>query len=90
MARKPSKKTLPDLPAPEQTEGGDQLVAFVVIKTPKIKDSRNRYVKRGETAYLTEELAAHYDDLGFIKTDMTALFDKKAVVSDEDDQDPPA
>ena len=50
---------------------------FTVVRTPKIRDQDGNYVKRGQTANLTQELAEHYHALGYIQVSMKGLFDEK-------------
>ena len=54
-----------------------KLKDFEVVRTPKIKDSEGNYVKRGETARLTKDLAEHYHGLGYIRVSMAGLYDEK-------------
>ena len=58
-----------------------KLKPFEVVRTPKIKDSRNQYCKMGEICYLTKEMAEHYHKLGYIRVKMDNLF------NDDDDDD---
>ena len=53
----------------------ERMQAFEVVRTPKIKDSEDKYVKRGEIATLTQPLAEHYHKLGYIRVTMDRLFD---------------
>lgn len=51
-----------------------KLKPFTVITTPKIKDSRGVYVKRGDTAYLNQAHATGYHKQGVIKIEMGDLY----------------
>jgi len=69
--------------------------AFEVVRTPKIKDSEDKYVKRGEIATLTQSLAEHYHKLGYIRVTMDRLFDDEpddrtngTAVTEEADDEP--
>ena len=52
----------------------DNLKPFVVAVTPKIRDSRNEYVRTGEVAYLDRALAEHYQNLGFLRVPLEDIF----------------
>jgi len=73
----------------------ERMQAFEVVRTPKIKDSENKYVKRGEIATLTQPLAEHYHKLGYIRVTMDRLFDDEpddrtngTAVTEEADDEP--
>jgi len=53
-----------------------KMMPFKVKTTPKIRDSKGDYVKRGQTAMLTAEHAAGYQKLGYIEVSMEHLFDE--------------
>jgi len=54
-----------------------KLQSFEVVRTPKLKDSENNYVYRGEICKLDKTLAEHYHALGYIKVTMDDLFNDK-------------
>lgn len=53
-----------------------KLMPFKVVKTPKIRDNRGEYVKRGDLAMLTKETAEHYHKLGYVQVSMEGVFDE--------------
>ena len=64
-----------------------KLLPFKVVRTPKIKDSRGEYVKRGETAMLTKEVAEHYHKLGYVQVSMDGVFDEATSDGPEPDSE---
>ena len=53
-----------------------KMMPFKVKTTPKLRDSKGDYVKRGETAMLTATHATGYQKLGYIEVSMEHLFDE--------------
>lgn len=64
-----------------------ELKPFKVVKTPKIKDNRDKYVKRGEMAMLNKATAAHYHALGYIQISMEGIFDDNKADTDSTKSD---
>lgn len=64
-----------------------KLKPFKVVKTPKIRDDEDKYVKRGGIAMLGKASAEHYHSLGYIQISMEGIFDGQEPNSPEPDSE---